>query len=91
MIHISVFACEVKALKAFFLSLFTAAVTQFPCGTIKDSSRLIGCDIWSVIAGELTADVEEDGVAPLAVRVLKAAVESVVAQVHLGQDQSGTF
>lgn len=35
----------------------------------------------------LTADVQVYGVAPLAVRVLEAAVQPVVAQVHLGQDE----
>lgn len=39
----------------------------------------------------LTADVQVNGVASLSVRVLKAAVESVVAQVHLGQDEPGTL
>lgn len=31
------------------------------------------------------------GVASLSVRVLETAVESIVAQVHLGQDESGTL
>lgn len=35
--------------------------------------------------------MQVNGVTPLAVRVLKAAVQSVVAQVHLGQDQSGSL
>lgn len=74
-----------------FLSLFTAAMTRLPSGMIKDSSHIIRNDIWRPQAWLLTADVEHDGVAPLSVRVLEAAVESVVAQVHLGQDQSGTF
>lgn len=39
----------------------------------------------------LTADVEVDGVAPLPVRVLKAAVESAVAQGHSAQYQPGTL
>lgn len=64
---------------------------SFPFGTIKDSSRLIWSSIRRAIVWLLTADVEGDGVTPLSARVLKAAVESVVAQVHLGQNQSGTL
>lgn len=44
-----------------------------------------------IIIFVLTADVQVYGVASLSVRVLKAAVQSVVAQVHFGQDQSGSL
>ena len=58
---------------------------------IKDSSHLICNNARRAIVWLLTAGVEVDGVAPLSVRVLEAAVEAVVSQVHFGQHQSGTL
>lgn len=47
--------------------------------------------MWRAIVWQLTANVEVDGVTSLSMWVLKAAVESIVAQVHFVQYQSGTL
>lgn len=39
----------------------------------------------------LTANVEEDGITSFSMRVLKAAVESIVVKVNLGQNQFGSI
>lgn len=57
-------------------------------GLLESWSHLIHDNIWCWL---LTADVQVYGVAPLPVRVLKAAVQSVVAQVHFGQDEPGSL
>lgn len=67
-------------------------MTHFPfLGWLKIYHVLFESNIWWPIVWLLTADAEIDGVTSLSVRVLKAAVESVVAKGHLGQYQSGAL